>query len=46
MYMLSCLLQLLEKHGCTLKPNDDTTDNRECMLCGDHGDGVTEGTAR
>ena len=39
-------MQLLEKYGAALKVDSDTRDNRECMLCGEKGDGVTEGTAR
>ncbi|XP_065052603.1 histone-lysine N-methyltransferase 2C-like [Rhopilema esculentum] len=38
--------ELLEKYGGALKAGADAKDERECMLCGDVGDGVTEGTAR
>ena len=45
-YLDAFIFQLLEKYGASIKVGENTTDDRECMLCGDIGDGVTEGTAR
>eukprot|EP00794_Sanderia_malayensis_P003518 gene3518-4019_t len=44
--MHASVIELLEKYGAALKVGENTKDNRQCMLCGDKGDGVTEGTAR